>query len=171
MGPFSILRWHLAPPPPSYFSSFPCLWLRLRGGQTLGDPEWEGQAAWSQRDRPCRRQMTPTHPSLLLPPPLFLGPLLSLVGCIFPPLFPRKTGQAAPGKAVSPSPELVRAMKGAGSRTLPGLPGRRSGGKPWHPSPASVLGWEGRLARTGCSLGINGHTHTHTELHTTTSQS
>lgn len=103
-GRGTILHLAVAPGPQPLF---PTATPMLRGGQTVGDPWWEGAGCPSQADRPGGRRWKAD--AATLPPPrgslplLFLGPLLSIVGCIFfSHSFPRKTAQVPPGKAVSP---------------------------------------------------------------------
>lgn len=172
-GTAPIVGWHLAPllpfPPPPFPTP-------LAQAERQPDP-WgpaRAGAARSQRHRPHGRQTLPTRPTLPLPPPLLLDPLLSLVGTVIspPPTFPQKNRSGCPGQSRSPSPELVRGSEHAAryrerngfADSLLGLPGW-AWGETWHPSPTSVLGWGDRLARTGCSLGTNGRTHTHTATH------
>lgn len=102
------LRVALAPRPSFLPLPSPCVSPRLRGGQTFGEPGREGVGCLCQADRPSTRQ-TPCSPSPHLPSPsIFRSITVHCWVYFFSHSFPRKTARVPPGKAISPSPELVR---------------------------------------------------------------
>ena len=107
MGQFSILGWHLA-----RSLAFLPLPIPVPLPQAERQPDPWGTHGWEGEG--CRVQAGPvegrcTAPRPHFPPPsIFRSIIVHSWVYFFPHSFPRKTDRIPPGKAISPSPELVR---------------------------------------------------------------
>ena len=113
MGHFSIMGRPLAPRP----ALLPFLVPPPQAGRR--PVPWGPQVGRGGLPGAGRRLESPPSPHCTPLHPLFLGPLLSILGCIFFffPLLPqKKTDQIPPGKAISSPPELVRGGTHAANR-------------------------------------------------------